>query len=138
MATAHEIARFVARKRLQPGPSFVSLPDFGNRWETMFNAPQLPMADPVEELAQRLYADAEWKALQLATFINAPDGKLISEAVGMVIPFQPEYDLWVNAMQRAAQMQYTEGSKPAGRFALAATVVLIVIVGLATIGRQSA
>jgi hypothetical protein len=74
--------------------------------------------------------------LQLATFMNAPDSKLIAEGVGMVIGFQPEYDLWVRAMQRAAQMQFTEGSTPAGRVALAATAVFFVIAGLALIGRR--
>jgi hypothetical protein len=30
-----------------------------------------------------LYSDGEWKALRLATFMNAPDGQLIDEGVGI-------------------------------------------------------
>jgi hypothetical protein len=88
-------------------------------------------ADVVDALAGQLYADAEFRALQLATFLNSPDGKLIAEAVGLVVPLGPEYDLWLAAMRRAAEMQYTEGAKPAGRFALALTAM---VVGLFILG----
>lgn len=135
MATAQEIATFVTKSRMQRH-SFLAAPELGMNLDFIGWGTPKPVVDPVEELAQKLYSDAEWKALRLATFMNAPDGKLIAEGVGMVIGFQPEYDLWVKAMQRAAQMQYTDGSKPAGRLALAATAVFIVIAGLAFVGRQ--
>jgi hypothetical protein len=135
MATAQEIAAFVGKRRMQP-PSFLVVPELGMNLDFLGWGTPKPVVDPMEELAQQLYSDAEWKALRLATFMNAPDGKLIAEGVGTVIGFQPEYDLWVKAMQRAAQMQYTEGSKPAGRLALAATAVFIVIAGVAVMGRQ--
>jgi hypothetical protein len=142
MATAQEIAGYIAKVRNRPAPVFMpfswgeSLDFLTNRFEPALSP--LPAVDEAEVLAKELYADAEWKALQLATFLSGPNGKLIAEGVGLAIPpvFEGDYNLWLSAMNRAAQMQYTEGAKPAGRFALTASAVALILAGVTVIGRQ--
>jgi hypothetical protein len=82
MATAQGIAAFVAKSRMQRR-SFLVAPGLGMNLDFMGWGTPKPAVDPLEELAQRLYSDGEWKALRLATFMNAPDGQLIDEGVGI-------------------------------------------------------
>lgn len=131
MATRDQVAAFIQKKRTA-GTSFSVAgvlwrqDELSNLWsESLGFQPLPPTTGQVEMLASELYADAEFRALQLATFLDSPDGRLIAEAVGLVVPLGPEYDLWLAAMRRAAEMQYTEGAKPAGRLALAMTAMAI-------------
>jgi hypothetical protein len=63
-------------------------------------------------MAQELLADSEFQALRLASWLRSPDGELIAEAVSLVIPpvSQVEYELAVEALQLAAEIQYEQGS----------------------------
>lgn len=111
MTTAEQIAAFV-RSRAGLVPSF-------NPWATPLSA---------EHLAQALLLDGEFRALGLGAWLTTPDGAVIAEGVGMVLPpyLRPEYGLWVEAMQKAAQLQYSEGQQKAGAVALANCVALVV------------
>jgi hypothetical protein len=144
MAEVSEIAAYIQRKKLETPARFSPFNQFWERGELNFlwaSGHDLQLPDPateqIEALASELYEDAGFKALRLATFLNSPDGQLIAEAVGLVLPLGPDYDLWVAAMQRAAQMQYVEGSKPAARFALAASGAFLVLVLLAVAAKES-
>jgi hypothetical protein len=131
MASKDQVAAYIQKKRLPAmGVGFAGTTwqqsELSMLWSDGIELqPPPPSSDDVQALANELYADAGFRALQLATFLNSPDGKLIAEAVGLIVPFGPEYDLWVAAMQRAAQMQYAEGPKPAGRLALAVTAMVV-------------
>lgn len=73
------------------------------------------------ELAARLIEDEEFRALRLATWLSTPDGRLIAEAVGLLVApvYRQEYELIVGALKIAAQIQYEEGgSHRAGALAL--------------------
>jgi hypothetical protein len=137
MATRDEVAAYIQKKRSAGTAYGVAgilwrQDELNTLWSGGLDVqPTTPSPDDVQALAREFYADAEFRALQLATFLNSPDGKLIAEAVGFAVPLGPEYDLWLAAMRRAAEMQYTEGAKPAGRFALAMTAM---VVGLFILG----
>lgn len=63
-----------------------------------------------EGLADELLADAGFRALKLGTWLGAPDGQLISDAVSGVIPpeYQPVFSLTVDPLRLAAQRQTRE------------------------------
>lgn len=143
MAEVNEIAAYIQRRRLETPVRFSQINQCWERGELNFLwasahdlQPPVPTVEQIDALASELYADAGFKALRLATFLNSPDGQLISDAVGLVVPLGPEYDLWVAAMQRGAQMQHAEGPKPAARFALAATVAFLVLALLAVATKE--
>jgi hypothetical protein len=71
----------------------------------------------VEALATQLLDDAEFRAIQLGTWLDTPDGQLISSAVLTLLPpaYRPETKLLVEALQLAAQMQQDAGKQRAGR-----------------------
>jgi len=83
---------------------------------------QLP---PREQFQQELLEDSEFQALRLGSWLGTTDGKLIAEAVGMVIPpaYASAYDLAVEGLTRAAKDQTAEGRKTAGAIALGAILV---------------
>lgn len=76
----------------------------------------------VDELARKLLGIAEFRALQLGTWLSTTDGQVIAEAVEMVTPpfYSEDVELLVAALQRAAQLQQVEGQQAAGRNALVA------------------
>lgn len=108
-----EIARFIQRSRaLRPltvSPYTVPPP-----WRE-------PYPD-AQRLAELLLDEANFQALRLATWLSSPDGQLIGEAVALVISpaLQPDFNLAVEALQLAAQMQYEQGElrRLAGVFAV--------------------
>jgi hypothetical protein len=144
MATRDQIAAYIQKKRAAGSGFGLGLgrtpwlqDELNYLWGRGFGfEPPAASAEAVDGLASELYTDAEFRALQLATFFSSPDGKLIAEAVGLVLPLGPEYDLWVAAMQHAAQMQYTEGPKAAGRFALAITAMVVSLFVLGALVRD--
>lgn len=84
-----------------------------------------PFREPhpdAEQIAEELVAESEFQALHLATWLRSPDGEMIADAVALVLPpaYRSEYELAVEAMQSAAEMQYEEGASQrlAGGFAL--------------------
>jgi hypothetical protein len=83
-------------------------------WPRSWNRhPFRPNAQPVaqrhsaEEIAGQLYADANFRALQLGTWLNTPDGELLAAAVEALTPppYQQDIELLVEALQLAAKMQ---------------------------------
>ena len=63
------------------------------------------------ELAQDLLADAEFRALQLGTWLNRPDAELITAAVEAITPppYREDVELITEALKLAARAQRGEG-----------------------------
>lgn len=82
---------------------------------------QLP---PLEQFRRELLEDAEFRALKLGSWLGTTDGKLIAEAVSMVIPpaYTPAYELAVKGLTLAARDQAAESRKTAGAVALGAVL----------------
>lgn len=80
------------------------------------------------QMADELLSDSEFEALRLASWVRSPNGELIAEAVSLVIPpaFRPEYELAVEALRLAAEIQYEQGrpKRLAGALALAGASIL--------------
>lgn len=110
-----QVASYVSRNRIlspylrQGGPP--PLP-----W-LMTMQRQLP---PLEQFRRELLEDAEFRALKLGSWLGTTDGKLIAEAVSIVIPptYTPAYELAVKGLMLAARDQAAEGRKIAGAIAL--------------------
>lgn len=88
----------------------------GERWVT------------VEELASQLIGDEELAGLWLGGWLGTPQGELLEQAVGMVIPkvYRADYDLLLEALERAARQQ----NKRAAGLALVGAAVLGALVWL--------
>ena len=95
-----------------------------------FLAQQRPTA---EQLAEELLGFTEFRALQLGTWLGTTDGQVIAEAVEMLTPplYRPDAELLVAALNYAAELQWREGQKTAGRVALGA-IGAAVLVGVAS------
>jgi hypothetical protein len=63
------------------------------------------------ELAKDLLANAEFRALELGTWLNKPDGELISSAVEAIAPppYREDIELLTDALKLAADAQRGEG-----------------------------
>jgi hypothetical protein len=92
-------------------------------------AQQRPTA---EQLAEELLGFAEFRALQLGTWLGTADGQVIAEAVEMLAPplYREDAELLVAALNYAAELQWREGQKIAGRVALGA-IGAALLVGVA-------
>lgn len=68
-----------------------------------------------EQLGEALVDDVGFRALELGTWLNSPDGELIAAAVQRVLPpaYRLEYDLVVEALKFAASRQQQEGWRKA-------------------------
>ena len=70
---------------------------------------QQPVSDTrsAQEIAEELFADAEFKALKLGTFLNTPDGQLLAAAAEAItpLPYRQDLALLIDALQLAAKMQ---------------------------------
>lgn len=68
-----------------------------------------------EALAKELLAIAEFRALQLGTWLGTTDGQIITEAVEMVAPpfYRQDIELLVEALKLAAAMQQSQGQDKA-------------------------
>jgi hypothetical protein len=93
----------------------------------------------VDELADELLGNAEFRALQLGTCLGTTDGSIIAEAVEMVLPplYGADVQLLVAALQRAAQLQQQEGQRAAGRGVLYALGAAVVLAGLIAAARDA-
>ena len=87
-----------------------------------------------------LLGDAEFRALQLGTWLGTTDGEVISQAVAQIIPpfYRPEYDLMVKGLTLAASLQAQEGQQVAGKVALGVIGVGLFFAGLAYLNREAA
>jgi hypothetical protein len=105
-------------------------------WAQSYQYPHaLTQRPTVEQAAHELLGIAEFKALQLGTWLGTTDGKVIAEAVESVTPpfYRQDIELLVTALQHAAALQQQEGQQAAGRFALGA----IGVAGLAALAIAS-
>jgi len=113
--TSEQLAHFLRRS-----PTFEPLVLWPQTIPPSYRSPY-PSA---EQIAEQLLADSQFQALRLATWLRSPDGELIAEAVSLVISpaARPEFELAVEALQLAADMQYERGwpQRAAGLLALAA------------------
>lgn len=105
-------------------------------WNT-FATVQLPT---IEQFAIALLQDAEFRSLQLGTWLCTTNGEVIEEAVGMVIdPFYaPEYELAVDGLKLAVQIQQQEGTQAAGMFLLIVLGAGLLAAGIASVSRAAA
>jgi hypothetical protein len=107
-------------------------PALARRIPPRYSAYQLPAA---QQLAQAFLEDAEFRSLNLGNWLGTMDGELIAEAVSAVIP--PEYsaafNVAVEGLKLAASLQAKEGRQTAGKVAVFAICVAIVL-GLASKG----
>lgn len=92
-------------------------------WAQNYYYPPFFGSRPTEEqLAREWLGLAEFRALQLGTWLGTTDGRVIAEAVESVTPpfYRQDLELLVAALQQAAVLQQQEGQQAAGRFALRA------------------
>jgi hypothetical protein len=119
---SNQIARYVANhSRLRPYA--LAAVNGGVPWPLL--APDLPT---VEGFAAELLADAEFRALGLGSWLGTPDGQLIADAVGQVIPptYHEVFGLAVDGLQLAAAQRVADQRK-AGGLALAVVVGSVLI-----------
>jgi hypothetical protein len=109
----------------------------GHPWGRTAWQQQLPT---VEQFAKDLVADAEFRSLQLGTWLGTTDGEVIETAVGMVIPpfYRPEYDLAVDGLKLAARLQQQQGQQVAERVALFTVGASLFTAGVVALGRSAA
>jgi hypothetical protein len=131
VAKCNQIAGFL-RRRITFLPTTSGHPWGRTAWQQ-----QLPT---VEQFAKDLVADAEFRSLQLGTWLGTTDGEVIEAAVGMVIPpiYKPEYDLAVNGLKLAARMQQQAGQEVAGKVALSIVGASLFAAGVVALGRSAA
>jgi len=101
---------------------------------------QQPPRPSAEELAQELLGIAEFRALQLGTWLGTTHGQIIAEAVEMVAPpfYHEDIEMLIFGLQHAAKLQQQEGQRAAGRFALGtACAAAVVAAGIATSRRAA-
>jgi len=81
------------------------------------------------ELAGDLLADTEFRALQLGTWLNQPDGELITAAVEAITPppYREDIELLTEALKLAAQAQRGEGVGRAILTTVAATGLTLLL-----------
>jgi hypothetical protein len=88
-----------------------------------------------EELANQLLSDAEFRSLQLGTWLGTPAGHLITEAVSLVISpaYEPAFSFIISCLQLAADMQSQEGRQKAFNYAfVGAGLSLLVLIAMMT------
>ena len=127
-----QIADFLERRLTflpSPGRQF-------RGWNT-FDTVQLPT---VEQFAAALLQDAEFRSLQLGSWLGTTNGEIIEEAVGMVITpvYVPEYELAVDGLKLAVQIQQQEGKQAAGKYLLIILGAGLIAAGIASVGRSAA
>jgi hypothetical protein len=129
---SRQIADFLGRRL-----TFLPSPRRQFRGWNTFDTVQLPTA---EQFAVALLQDAEFRSLQLGTWLGTTNGEIIEEAVGMVIApvYIPEYKLAVDGLKLAAQIQRQEGTQAAGKFLLIVLGAGLITAGFASVGRSAA
>lgn len=97
----------------------------------------------LEALVNELLGVAEFRALQLGTWLNTADGQIIVQAVESVSPpfYRQDIELLAAALQYAAEHQQKAGRQKAGRFAIravGAAAVLGVLIAASNSGFDEA
>jgi len=98
------------------------LPPYVRIGVTGHGPPQRPSA---EEIGKLFLQDAEFRALELGTWLGTTDGEIIAGAVESFLPplYRQDAELLVDALKFAADLQQTEGREVAGAWALGSIVV---------------
>jgi hypothetical protein len=83
----------------------------------------------LQALAEELLSDADFRAIQLGTWLNTPNGELISGVVLQLLPYpySGEAKLLIEALELAAKMQRTNGNRRVRILAGAAVLALIAL-----------
>ncbi|HXV04847.1 MAG TPA: hypothetical protein VFP23_02955 [Solirubrobacterales bacterium] len=89
---------------------------------TGYGPPQRPTA---EEIGRWFLQDAEFRALELGTWLGTTNGAIIAGAVESFLPplYRQDSELLVDALKFAADLQQTEGREVASAWALGSIVV---------------
>jgi hypothetical protein len=76
-------------------------------FDRYYSAQPVSAMHTAQQIAEELFADAEFKALKLGTFLNTPDGQLLASAVEAItpMPYRQDVALLIDALQLAAKMQ---------------------------------
>ncbi len=92
-----------------------------------------------EELAHELLSIAEFRALQLGTWLGTTDGQVLTQAVEMVAPpfYRQDVELLVEALKLAASIQQREGQEVAGKIALGGIGLSLLVAGVVAAVRAS-
>jgi len=85
----------------------------GQYYGLSWDPPAMAHATTPQELAENLAADAEFRTLQLGTWLNRPDVELITAAVEAITPppYRQDIELLIQGIQLAAQLQRRDGWK---------------------------
>ena len=112
--------RYVTQLPRCYGPYRYSLAQSG-----LWNVPR----PQVEDVAKEFLGVAEFRALQLGTWLGTTDGQIITQAVESVLPmfYAEDVALLVEGLRLATAMQQREGRKNA--FAVAALALVAVGLG---------
>jgi hypothetical protein len=125
MTTPEQLAEFLSRRLDWSRMAFQTWP---SGWST--HPSPWPRTRPTpEQLAKELFADAEFRALKLGSWLGTPDGKLFAEAIEMVtpLPYRTDVELLLAALTLVARAQQRERVKAVGAIALAGLVVVALI-----------
>lgn len=136
MTRQQQIAAFLDQHMTWPRASGWAGHDYSWPYDYGWRAPR-PTA---EDLARELLGMAEFRALQLGTWLGTTDGQIITEAVELVAPpfYEEDIELLVAALEYAARLQHQEGQQVAGRVAVGAAVAAgVVAVGIVVSGRAA-
>ena len=91
-----------------------------------------------EDVAKELLGCAEFRALQLGTWLGTTDGQIITQAVEMVVPmfYAEDVALIVEALELAAATQRQEGLQKA--LVRAGVTFAVICIGCAALGSNAA
>ncbi len=130
-ATEQEIAEFLINQGFMPPPN-----PYGRRYAPIYTTSlgwRYAQAPTEDELAQEFLGIAEFRALQLGTWLGTTEGEIITRAVEAVVPvyLRPDIELLVAGLKLAARLQQQEGQR------VARGVAVAVLVGVGFIGLMS-
>lgn len=119
----HQIARYIAQHPVF-APYLAHPQEMGQHVIPARFFRNLPTA---EELAGQLLADSEFQALKLGGWLGTTEGKVIAEAVSLVIPpaYGPVFNLAVDALTIAAKEQFKGHDKVAAGILVGALLLLL-------------
>jgi hypothetical protein len=104
---------------------------YSPRWDSF--ASMMPKERPTAaQLADHWLGVAEFRSLQLGTWLGTTEGQMIAQAVEAMSPplYRQDEELLVAGLTLAAQRQQEEGQQRAGKYALG----LIGVAGLVALG----
>jgi len=118
-----QIAEYIARHSLLSRYTETPLMLGPHTWPSS----QYQELPTVEQFAQELLRDSEFRALQLGNWLRTPEGEVISQAVSMVIPeaYGPAFNLAIDGLTLAAELQAKEGRQTAERIGVTIGVGLV-------------